>query len=594
VTFTRNAAANLLADLRALGVPGCERIRAGTLHAFCFWLLRQQHVFEYLGRIARPLITFTTYGVLQYEGDSLLSDLLIASEFGHRRDCTKRIRAFEAAWARLQFETPGWPPNAVDNAFNTELLRWLRFHHGMLIGEVVPEALRYLRNNPTSPILQAYDHVIVDEYQDLNRAEQELIGLLSGNGATAIVGDVDQSIYRFRHANPEGIADFQVGHPMTHDENLTECRRCPRRVVAIADHLIRHNYPAGAPARLNPMAGNREGNINIVQWDTVEAEAQGIADHIAWLIEHQGYGPGEILVLTPRRLLGYEIRDRLEERIIEVHSFYHEEALERDAAQQALTALILLANNEDRVALRRWLADGSPTGRSAAYQRLRAACEARNLSPWTALIQLSDGTLVMPRIAPLLERFQELRARLAELAGQDLRSVIETLVPAAAAGCEVLRDAALLALDDDADTIERLVETVQSAVTQPEIPSGGDYVRVMSLHKSKGLTSKAVIVAGCVQGLVPFHGNAGSTAERDAILREQRRLFYVATTRCTERLVLSSFAQIPRDLAQKLRATVTPGRSHVVRTIASEFLAELGPRAPAAQAGTAWQAGGFA
>lgn len=594
VTFTRNAAASLVEDLRSLGVLGCDRIRAGTLHAFCFWLLQQEQVFAFLGRVARPLITFSTAGVLQYEGGSLLDDLRIAGAFSHKRDCTTRIRAFEAAWARLQSETPGWPLNAVDNAFHTELLRWLRFHHGMLIGEVVPEALRFLRNNPASPLLHSYDHVIVDEYQDLNRAEQELLDLLSAHGATAIVGDVDQSIYRFRYANPEGIAEYQVGHPATHDENLTECRRCPKRVVAIADRLIRQNHSPAGPARLHPAAANPDGIINIVQWNTVADEAQGLADHIAWLIEQHGYSAGDILVLTPRRRLGYEIRDHLEERTIAVHSFYHEEALESDDAQQALTTLMLMANKEDRVALRRWLADGSQSGRSAAYQRLRAVCEARNLSPWNALDQLNARSLVLPRMDSLVGRFQELLDRIATLTGQDLRGIVDVVIPASAGGCEVLRDAAMLALDNGVDNIASLVDSVRNSVTQPEIPDEGNYVRVMSLHKSKGLTSKVVIVSGCIQGLVPFQKPAASAGELDAILKEQRRLFYVAITRCTERLLLSSFAHIPRDLAYTLRAAVMPGRSRVAQTMASEFIGELGPQAPAAQAGNEWQAAGYA
>jgi DNA helicase II / ATP-dependent DNA helicase PcrA len=68
VTFTRNAAASLVDDLHALEIPGCEQIRAGTLHAFCFRLLSEAAVFEYLGRVARPLVTFQKSGVLQFEG----------------------------------------------------------------------------------------------------------------------------------------------------------------------------------------------------------------------------------------------------------------------------------------------------------------------------------------------------------------------------------------------------------------------------------------------------------------------------------------------------------------------------------------------
>lgn len=593
VTFTRNAAASLVKDLSDLGVPGCDRIRAGTLHAFCYRLLREEHVFNFLGRVARPLITFPASGVLQYEGGCLLDDLQIAGNFGHKRNCTKRIRAFEAAWARLQSDTPGWPLDPVDKAFHAELLRWLSFHHGMLIGELVPEALRYLRGNPTAPVLQAFDHVIVDEYQDLNRAEQELIDMLSANGATAIVGDVDQSIYRFRHANPEGITNFNANRPATHDESLTECRRCPRSVVAIADSFIRHNHDPAGPARLNPLPTNPPGIINIVQWDNVEAEAQGLADHIAWLIEQQHYGPGEILVLTPRRLLGYAIRDKLEERTIAVHSFYHEEALESENAQRALALILLLADNEDRIALRWWLADGSPSGRREAYGRLRTECQSRGLSPWAALTQLEAGAFNIPHTGDLLQRFTELKARLAAVAGMDLSAVVEELIPAAADGCEALREAAQLVLEE-AESIDDLAEALQSAVSQPELPEEGDYVRVMSLHKSKGLTSRAVIVAGCVQGLIPFQDDASTPDEREEILKEQRRLFYVAVTRCTERLVISSFARIHRKLAHKIGARTVWGPTPTGRTVASEFLQELGPSSPVAQTGGNWQATGYA
>jgi DNA helicase II / ATP-dependent DNA helicase PcrA len=149
VTFTRTAAANVIEDLNGLGVAGCERIRAGTLHSFCFSLLGRQEVFDYLGRVARPVVTFSTLGVLQFEGRTMLEDLICAARhFGPKRECTKRIRAFEAAWARLQSEQPGWPDNQLDREFHTALLAWLTFHEAILIGELVPEALRFLRNNP--------------------------------------------------------------------------------------------------------------------------------------------------------------------------------------------------------------------------------------------------------------------------------------------------------------------------------------------------------------------------------------------------------------------------------------------------------------
>jgi DNA helicase-2/ATP-dependent DNA helicase PcrA len=593
VTFTRNAAASLLSDLHALGIADCDKVRVGTLHAFCFGLLSQQEVFDYLGRVPRPVVSFAKSGVLQFEGGVMLDDLIPAGNFGPKRDCTRRIRAFEAAWARLQSEVPGWPQDPVDRQFQAALISWLRFHRAILVGELVPEALRYLRNNPESAARSAFDHVIVDEYQDLNKAEQDLIDLLAGHGSTAIVGDVDQSIYRFRHANPEGIEAFQQQHPTTHDETLDECRRCPTRVVSIADHLIRHNHLNAALPRLQPKAGNPVGEVHVIQWAGIAEEAEGLAAYVHSLVSSGRHSPEDILILTPRRLLGYGIRDRIAESGIPVHSFYHEEALESDAAQRAFALLSLFVDPEDRVAMRWWLGDGSPSSRKNAYQRLRQLCEATGIAPKAALDALDQGALALPGVGPLLDKYRELKAILAGLGGQSLSQLVDALLPAGNDDCSVLREVATLALPE-LESVGDLFDRIKTHITQPEMPEDGEFVRVMSLHKSKGLTSKVAIVAGCTEGLIPFRDDKEPQAEQDAVLREQRRLFYVAITRCTEALVLSSAARMARQLAWKIGAKVQPGKSATGNTIASRFLDELGPTAPAPRTGDQWVASGYA
>lgn len=166
VTFTRNAAADLIDDLHGLDVPGCEKVQACTLHSFCFSLLQRQDVFTHLGRVPRPLVTFPKAGSLQFEASPMLADLIERNPaFGGKRDCTKRIRAFEAAWARLQSETPGGPGNEIDRQFQYGLIDWMRLHKAMLIGEIVPLAVRFLHDNPASNVLSTFDHIIVDEYQ---------------------------------------------------------------------------------------------------------------------------------------------------------------------------------------------------------------------------------------------------------------------------------------------------------------------------------------------------------------------------------------------------------------------------------------------
>jgi DNA helicase II / ATP-dependent DNA helicase PcrA len=165
ITFTRVAAAILVKELKELNIDGCGKIRAGTLHSFCLQLLNRQDVFEFSGRVPRPLVTFSKAGVLQFEAAPMLEDIRLDG----KREDTKRVRAFDAAWARLQSEAPGWPVDPKDRAFHDALVGWLVFHRAILIGELVPQVLKYLKSNPQSADLTAFDHVIVDEYQDLNR-----------------------------------------------------------------------------------------------------------------------------------------------------------------------------------------------------------------------------------------------------------------------------------------------------------------------------------------------------------------------------------------------------------------------------------------
>ena len=378
ITFTRVAAAGLVKELALLGIAGCQDIAAGTLHSFCFEILNRENVFDFLGRIPRPLVTFSASGVLQFEAAPLLEDI---RKEGKRKD-TKRIGAFEAAWARLQSDVPGWPQDAIDRQFRDDLILWLTFHRAMLIGELVPEVLKYLLSNPLAPEKSAFDHVIVDGYQDLNRADQVLLDLLTSvNGL--VIGDEDQSIYRFRYARPEGINEFSTTHDPTHEEDLDECRRCPTRVVALANSLIMENHPGVARPRLLPKPGNPEGQVHIVQWASIEEEAGGTADYVGWLIGHRGYGAGDVLILSPRRLLAYKVRDALKSRGVAAHSFYHEEALEEDAAQETFALLTLLATPEDRVSLRFLLGFGSSTWLKGQYAKLRSYCEKNGISPRT-------------------------------------------------------------------------------------------------------------------------------------------------------------------------------------------------------------------
>ena len=575
-TFTRTAAIDLQKSLRALGEKGMDEVRAGTLHSFCFELLNASPVMKLTGRVARPILGF--------EQEFLIQDLC-GGDLGGVRECKKRVKAFDAGWARLQTEAPGWCEDPVDREFESRLMSWLRFHRAMLIGEVVPEALKYLRSNPAAEERSRYRHVLVDEYQDLNRAEQVILDLISEAGTLTVVGDEDQSIYSFKHAHPEGISAFEATHPGTHDENLVECRRCPTLVVELANRLIGNNR-ARASRRLQPGEGKPPGEVIVVQWRTMEDEAAGIAKMLRSRIGSGEIAPGQVLVLATRRRFGYAIRDALKAADTPAHSFFNEEALDGNSrkpgeclAAEALTLLTLLADPEDRVALRCWCGFGSESLRSGAWGRLRTHCEGNGISPREALLAVGSGSLKVPNTKDLVVRFKELEERLAHLGGLTGPSLIDSLFPKGEPWSEPVR---ALAGTIDADRCEPkdLLDHLRTSISQPELPTDVDYVRVMSLHKSKGLTAEMVVVVGCVEGAIPRIEHDLGIEEQQAMHEEQRRLFYVALTRPTKSLVISNFTQLPREFAHKMRIPLISEKSPVGGTIASTFINELGPSCP--------------
>src|SRR5262249_34987787 len=120
----------------------------------------------------------------------------------------------------------------------------------------------------------------------------------------------------------------------------------------------------------------------------------------------------------------------------------------------------------------------------------------------------------------------------------------------------------------------------------PELPTDADYVRVMSLHKSKGLTADCVVVTGCIEGALPRVNPDLPLAMQQRTLEEQRRLMYVALTRTRKILVLSSVITLPRALALAMNVAASSVKGADIPTQTSRFIAELGSTAPAAIMGT--------
>jgi superfamily I DNA/RNA helicase len=532
---------------------------------------------------------------MEYERDALVCDL--QRHFGGKRRVDSLIDAFTSYWARLQHHQPGFPTDPVEQQFQNQLEAWLRFHESLLVGEVVPLALDFIRRNPLHPDVPRFQYVLVDEYQDLNRAEQVLIDVLAANGDVTVIGDEDQSIYGFKYAHPEGIVEYANTHQHTHDELLIDCRRCPQTVVDMANALINHNVRL-APKQLVPLPQNVNGDVYIVQHRTVGDEIDALAAFIEWyLAAHPNVPAGEVLVLVNRRRIGNGIRDALNacaqqnNRQWTAQSFYFEDALSTVAAAEGFALLTLLVDREDRPALRCLLGEGRPDCRSAPYARLRTFCEQVGQSPRFVLQAASGGTIQLgAHTQPLIARFNQLEQRLAALANMTTQQVVDNLFPAGVNEVATVRQAALIVSPNVQDSRELLSE-LRTDIVQPELPgTQGPAIRIMSLHKSKGLTARVVVIAGCIAGILPTIDTSAPRAEQDRQMQEPRRLFYVGLTRSTETLVLSGAVTLPYGLAKQMNVPVIPAFRGHPRTQASPFLAELGAAAPATLDGNAWRA----
>lgn len=578
VTFTRVAAEDLHRELVSLGVPGAAQLSGRTLHSLAMTILMRQEVLAVLGRVPRALNEF--------ELEPLLADL--SNVHGNKHERRRLIRAYGAAWARLQTQQPGYARTPVEQAFVDELVEWLVLHEAMLIDEIIPYLFQYLQANPGAPEHTEFTHILADEYQDLNRAEQDVLGFLGTRASICIVGDDDQSIYSFKHAHPEGIRQWHTLRP-TDDHSIVECRRCPTTLVRMANALIGHNTDRISGRVMQERAANGPGEVVIRQYPTATAEADAVVAKIQALIE-DGVQPSEIIVLAQRAAFAGPIFDKLRGHNVPAKSYYAEADLDTIEAQERFALFKLLLNNEDRVALRWLLGRGHNSWRAAQYARLIQRVRDDGTSPWGTLERLAAGQVEIPHTGSLLERFNELRIEISDLANtEDVDDFIQRWLPPNAQ-TELLTEA-VARCRRDAATIQELYDALYATITQPEVPLEVTEVRLMSLHKSKGLSSPFVFIVGCVEGLIPGRPDPNlNPGERIAKLHEDRRLFYVGITRVkavapTRAGYLALTSPQTMIAAEAYASQITPAK--VVYGVAhlqpSRFFRDMAPHAPQAQ-----------
>jgi ATP-dependent DNA helicase UvrD/PcrA len=509
---------------------GESTILVSTLHSHALLLLRRHPA----ARAARSLRF-----LLDFERDAMLYDVgvtypLLPKQLDRQREL-KRVCAEWAYGADLEIA-----------GFVGELDRWLRFHNAMLIDEVVTFARRGLESGAI-PSGQ-FDHVVIDEYQDLTAGEQRMVELIwSRRGSLVVLGDDDQSIYSFRFNHPGGITEFADHCPPEEldDIDIPENRRCGRSIVALANAMM-----AEAGSHKPPMVPKRdeEGELNLVYWRTLEEEIAGLARYM------QERKDTRFLVLVPRRFVGYRVKDAIGDAAL---TSFHEEVLETPLVQQRFALAGLLANGNDRVALRALLSfDATGTGYGTKRNAEAYSSIGRSELNGIALLEAIATSQIQPHGAgsrDLVARAKDVCAFLADQSGSlgdrvnaifdpSLASAIEDEEDRekARGDLEQLRNAALATLKNNQDDLPAALDQLRYRIAM-RIALGEAAearIRIMTHHGAKGLEADVVIIAGAADQIIP-----GTTPLNPALAQshreEQRRLLYVSVTRAKRELVIS-------------------------------------------------------
>ena len=532
-TFTRAIASELK---EALGTE----VRVSTLHALAYDLLRRYPV-ACQGMRLRFL--------LRYEEDALLYDVeddaASIGDIRMRRDALRQLQASRSQ--RTQY---------ANARFDGAVRGWLKRHGAMLIGEVVHLCVVGLESEDIPS--GEFDYVVIDEYQDLTAAEQELVSLVwSESGALTVLGDNDQSIYSFRFNHPEGIADFHQKWPQCRDLTFVHNRRCGERILDIANLMM-----AEAGSTKPPMIPKsaRIGELKAIQWETLDDEIQGLATFI------RSHGEESFLVLVPRRFIGHRLAEAIGN---DARTAFSEQVLEHPIAQEAFATVSLLATPQDFVAARAYLGfhgtrrEQAPRRNAEAYANLPASVGGhellRKIDSRSITVFGTGQTHVTKRARKAIDIIDRSESPTEiidmvfndSLAGEEQddekrRWLVEDL--------RELRDAAheMLARADSPSLAKVVGEMRYRIATRAPLRVSDEQeprVKIMTLHSAKGLEADNVVIGGVADQFMP-----GKDTDSQKIA-EQRRLLYVAITRAKDSLIISwprriKVAEVKRNMGR--------------------------------------------
>ena len=558
ITFTNKAAGEMRERVDKIVGFGAEQIWVSTFHSTCVRILRR-----YIDRLGFDN-HFTIYDTDDQKGimKEVCKKLQIDTKMLKERTILNAISSAKDELIDPQeYEMQnGFDYNGsrIAKAYR-EYQETLKKNNALDFDDLIMKTVELFKAD--AQVLASYQdrfrYIMVDEYQDTNTAQFELIRLLADKHKNlCVVGDDDQSIYKFRGANIRNILDFEKVYPDAFVVKLEQNYRSTQMVLDAANAVIKNNRGRKEKALWTDKA---EGaRIGFRQFDTAYEEAEYIAGDVARKKRKGQVSYGDCAVLyrtnAQARLLEERfIMEGIPYDVVGGTNFYS-----RREIKDVLAYLKTIDNGRDDVAVKRIINVPRRGIGAATIVRVQEYADERNISFFDALTE-ADQIMAIGRSASKLKPFvtmiQSFRSK------QEFYS-LEELVKDVLDLTGYLKELEESDEEDAADRVENIEELVSKVVAyeqendEPTLSGfleevalvadidrvdGGDRVLLMTLHSAKGLEFRHVYLAGMEDGVFPSYMTV--TSDDPMEIEEERRLAYVGITRAKEELTLTCAKQ---------------------------------------------------
>jgi DNA helicase-2/ATP-dependent DNA helicase PcrA len=526
---------------------GAERVpRISTLHSFALrQLLRNSAL---LTSLPQPLRIADDWE----ERYIILEDFKALLNLDRIDEARRLLNELSADWQRLTADEADWDRRFPNPAFLGAWREHREIYGYVLRAELVYQLKRALEQHGDFVLEGPPEHLLVDEYQDLNRCDLAVVKAIGDRGAEVYAaGDDDQSIYGFRMAHPEGIRRFPQDYGGAHELALEICKRCDQEILDLGLFVARQDFRRiNKPLRAED--GRTGAEIAVLRFRDQDEEAQGVAVVCQHLIRDRGLQPDQILILLRSDRNGVfssVLRQALDARGVPVGiATADTNPLNAPPGRQVLAFLRLLDNDTDHLAWRTLLNLRKNGLGPGAVDAIYGVARARNAGFAPALRMICEDPSLAPRYGDRIKTDVEaVRAILHELSGflpaqdkneeaRDLTRTIEQIVrrlvddEAERQGIEHQFKVAIQAAEPG--SVNELVRALEVSREDIEQELDAGKVNILTMHKAKGLTAEAVIVVAAEDEYLP------GRAEGEAV-GDERRLLYVSLTRAKHHLFIT-------------------------------------------------------